>query len=158
MYKNGCRSSGLNSCIRYQNSKIVAMQLIANKIEYNTVQLKLEKNDSIVSFFPFFFSFLISMYRNRLIKCFKRTSYEQVCQLTTQLASVPDFFTYRFDSIRFGQKIEMTRRMGASTRHLIQMSHFITTGVMKQAKLLSLFQKKQESIFLSKACYYVKFL
>ena len=42
--------------------------------------------------------------------------------------------------------------------HLIQMSHFITVGVITQAELLGLFQKKQESIFLSKNCYHVKFL
>ena len=53
--------------------------------------------------------------------------------LANYLAS--DFFTYRFDSIRFGQKLEMAGRAGAATRHLIQMSHFI-------AELLSQFITK----------------
>ena len=48
---------------------------------------------------------------------------------------------------QFGQKLGMTSREGAATRHLIQMRHFITTGLIKQAESLSLFQKKQESIF-----------
>ena len=43
-------------------------------------------------------------------------------------------------------------RAGASARRLIQMSHFITTGVIKPAGLLSLFQKKQKKIFLSETC------
>ena len=60
--------------------------------------------------------------------------------------------------IRFSQILEMTTGAGATTRYLIQMSHFITTGVIKQAELLSLFQKKQENIFLSKTCYHNKFL
>ena len=32
--------------------------------------------------------------------------------------------------------------MKAASKHLIEKSHFITTGVIKQAELLSLFQKK----------------
>ena len=50
-------------------------------------------------------------------------------------------------SIRLGQKLEMTRTAGAATRHLIQMRHFITSGVIKPAELLSLFQNKQENTF-----------
>ena len=51
----------------------------------------------------------------------------------------------------------MMRAEGA-TNYFIQMSHFITSGVMKQVELLSLFQKKQEKDFLGKTCDHVKFL
>ena len=44
--------------------------------------------------------------------------------LANYLAS--DFFRYRFYSISFDQKLKMTRRVGAATKHLIQMTHFIT--------------------------------
>ena len=68
-----------------------------------------------------------------------------------------NFFSYHFDSIRFSQILEMMRAEGA-TNYFIQMSHFITSGVMKQVELLSLFQKKQEKDFLRKTCDHVKFL
>ena len=42
----------------------------------------------------------------------------------------------------------MTRIAGAATRHLIQMRHFISTGVIKATELLTLFQKKQENEFV----------
>ena len=50
--------------------------------------------------------------------------------LADYLAS--DFFSYRFDSIWLGRKLEITRRAGAAIRYLLQMSHFITTGVVNK--------------------------
>ena len=71
-----------------------------------------------------------------------------------------DFFSSGFDSIRCDQKLQMLRRARAATRHLIQMSHFFTTsdGSYKTSRDIKFQKKKQENIFLSQTCYYVKFV
>ena len=87
------------------------------------------------------------------------TSYEQDIVYILLLLEASDFFSWlslQFDSIQ--SKIWNDKSSGASTRHLIQMSHFITKGVIKLAELLSLFEKNKKNIFLSKTCYRVKFL
>ena len=60
---------------------------------------------------------------------------------------VSEFFSYRFDSIRFCQKLEMARIAGAATKHLIQMSHFITTGGHKTSRIIKSLSEKQENTF-----------
>ena len=47
-----------------------------------------------------------------------------------------------------GLKQEMTRSVGAATRHLIRMRHFFTTEIIKPTELLSIFQKKQANEFI----------
>ena len=76
------------------------------------------------------------------------TSYEQDIVYILLLLEASDFFSWlslQFDSIQ--SKIWNDKSVGASTRHLIQMSHFITKGVIKLAELLSLFEKNKKIFF-----------
>ena len=66
--------------------------------------------------------------------------------LANYLAS--DFFSQlslRFNSIRL--EICNDKKEGAATKDLIQINHFITTGIIKQAELLSLLKSDRKYFF-----------